>query len=68
MMCAFKRYDLALKPALVQAVANPLDTLTRSPVTAYGSFKLGLRASIDGFVVRTVDPGEFPGAAPAANK
>ena len=71
MMREFRRYDLALKRALIQSVAKPLYTLTRSPATAYRGFKLGLRASIDGFVGRmgrTVDPSEFPNAPPAGNK
>lgn len=56
------RADLALKRAFIQTIAKPLYTLPRSPGLAVRGFRLGLKASWDGFrshMGRTVDPATF---------
>ncbi len=56
------RYDLAVKRAFIQTIAKPAYTAMTSPLLAVRGFRLGLKASIDGFLGnmgRTVDPATF---------
>ncbi|MDA9859197.1 glycosyltransferase family 2 protein [Rubripirellula sp.] len=62
LMLDFSRRDLALKRALIQTIAKPLYTLPSSPSLAFEGFRLGLKASLDGFrgnMGRTIDPAAF---------
>ncbi len=56
------RYDLAAKRAFIQTIAKPAYTALSSPRLAIRGFRLGLKASLDGFLGRmgrTVDPATF---------
>ncbi len=67
-MLQFRRFDLALKQALIQIIIKPLYTLPKDPGLAMRGFRLAIRAANDGFrrrMGRTLTPGNFDAKAKA---